>query len=184
MSGPGFLQGLCTAPETHNSETNEDRTKYCDPNPNLGVIHGNGHRGHIHEGLTKYNASRKRSGRGEKGELSGFISDPSSAVIDPRRAEVQSRSGISKTIDLLWCWARVLDRRSWFGTRCSTGLLWRSSGMLGCCGPGVGMTGHSGQKTCRRTSAQTMPQARDNPSASPASNQSSSSLALRPAIRG
>ena len=25
------------------------------------------------------------------------------------------------------------------------------------------MTGHSGQKTCRRTSAQTMPQERDNP---------------------
>ena len=76
MSGPGFLQGFCTAPETHNSEANEDRTKYCDPNPNLGVIHGNGHRDHIHEALTKYNASRKRSGRGEKGELSGFISDP------------------------------------------------------------------------------------------------------------
>ena len=37
---------------------------------------------------------------------------------------------ISKTIDLLWCWVRILDSRSCSGTRCDAGLLWRSSGIL------------------------------------------------------
>ena len=39
-------------------------------------------------------------------------------------------SHISKTIDLLWCWARILDSRSCSGTRCDAGLLCRSSGIL------------------------------------------------------
>jgi len=46
--------------------------------------------------------------------------------------QVKWSPSISKTVELLWRWTRILDSRSHFRTHCGGVLLWPPSGVLGC----------------------------------------------------